>query len=225
LTFKDLKKRVTLEATQQQSRLFKRLQNKPFWIWNIAEHKQEDVKTNGNCCFNHIIGLPQKDGNDKPLYDYEQIIFDSLVTQNYNKHLWIKKATGLGISEFMLRFMAWLCLKDNALSGSQMCIVTGPRIDLGIDFLKKLSIDAAQNRQKACKLIRQEIEGKISLTNLWTEESFAKVMDLLCNEDIQTQIFKGKNERGRLNHFVNTIDRQQMYSNFWQPVLTLRKEG
>jgi hypothetical protein len=53
-------------------------------------------------------------------------IFDSLVTHygntnSYDKHLWIKKATGLGISEFILRFMAWLCLKDNALSGSQMC--------------------------------------------------------------------------------------------------------
>jgi hypothetical protein len=57
------------------------------------------------------------------------IMFDYLVTQNSNKHLWIKKATGLGVSEFMLRFMAWLCLKDDALAGSQMCIVTGPRID------------------------------------------------------------------------------------------------
>ena len=58
---------------------------------------------------NHIIGLPQKDGVDKPLYDYQRMIFDSLVTQNGNvnssnmKHIWIKKATGLGISEFMLR--------------------------------------------------------------------------------------------------------------------------
>jgi hypothetical protein len=72
--------------------------------------------------FNHIIGLPQKGGVARPLYDYEKILFDSLVTKDSNKHLWIKKATGLGI-EFMLRFMAWLCLKDNALSGSQMCIV------------------------------------------------------------------------------------------------------
>jgi hypothetical protein len=41
----------------------------------------------------------------------------------------------------MLRFMAWLCLRDNALAGSQMCIVTGPRIDLAIaliDRMKKL---------------------------------------------------------------------------------------
>jgi hypothetical protein len=141
VTFKDLKKRVTLGVAQQQSKLLETLSNKPFWIWSTEEHKQEDIKTNGGCCFNHIIGLPHKDGFDKPLFDYEGLIFDYLVTQTGNKHLWIKKATGLGISEFMLRFMAWLCLKDNALSGSQMCIVTGPRIDLAIaliDRMKKL---------------------------------------------------------------------------------------
>jgi hypothetical protein len=114
LTFKDLKKRVSLELPQQQSTFFGRLQNKPFWIWNIEEHKQQDIKTNGLCCFNHIIGLPSKDTVDKPLYDYEKMIFDCLITQDdnnnsnpsNNKHLWIKKATGLGISELMLRFMA-----------------------------------------------------------------------------------------------------------------------
>jgi hypothetical protein len=142
MTFRDLQKLVSAQQKENtRKELFQRLQNKSFWIWNKEEHKQQDIKTNGDCCFNHIIGLPQKDGNDKPLYDYQQIIFDSLVAQTGSKHLWIKKATGLGISEFMLRFMAWLCLKDNSLSGSQMCIVTGPRIDLAIaliDRMKKL---------------------------------------------------------------------------------------
>jgi hypothetical protein len=46
--------------------LFEKVQDKPFWIWNVEEHKQEDIKTSGGC-FNHIIGLPQKDGIDKPL--------------------------------------------------------------------------------------------------------------------------------------------------------------
>jgi hypothetical protein len=65
LTFKDLKKRVSPDTTsQQQSKLFGRLKNKPFWIWNIEEHKQEDIKTKGDCCFNPIIGLPQKNGVD-----------------------------------------------------------------------------------------------------------------------------------------------------------------
>jgi hypothetical protein len=61
LTFKDLKKRVTLEAAQQQSKLFQRLYNKPFWIWDTAEHKHENIRTKGDCCLNHIIGLPSKD--------------------------------------------------------------------------------------------------------------------------------------------------------------------
>jgi hypothetical protein len=100
LTFKDLKKRVSLELPQQQFTFFEILRNKPFWIWNVEEHKLDDIRTDGECCFNHIIGLPQKDGNDKPLYDYEQIIFESLVAQNSNKHLWIKKATGLGVRVF-----------------------------------------------------------------------------------------------------------------------------
>jgi hypothetical protein len=146
IVFKDLQKLV-VHSQQENTRkeLFQRLQDKPFWIWDVQEHKQEDIRTNGDCFFNHIIGLPQKDGIDKPLYDYEEIIFDYLVTQtgndNYssssgNKHLWIKKATGLGVSEFMLRFMAWLCLKDDSLAGSQMCIVTGPRIDLAIALIE-----------------------------------------------------------------------------------------
>jgi hypothetical protein len=45
VTFKDLKKRVSLEATQQQSELFSRSHNRPFWIWNTEERKQEDIKT------------------------------------------------------------------------------------------------------------------------------------------------------------------------------------
>ena len=54
------------EQKDQQNILFPKLQDKPFWIWKIKEHKQEDIKTNGDYCFNHIIGLPQNDGIDKP---------------------------------------------------------------------------------------------------------------------------------------------------------------
>jgi hypothetical protein len=57
MTFKDLKKRIS-NNNQQQIQSLDKLQNKPFWIWNIEEHKQEDVRTKGECCFNHIIGLP-----------------------------------------------------------------------------------------------------------------------------------------------------------------------
>ena len=72
---------------------------------------------------------------DKPLFDYEKMLFDNLQLHRY---VWIKKATGLGITEFMLRFMSWLCLRDDSLKGSQMCIVTGPRIDLAITLIDRM---------------------------------------------------------------------------------------
>jgi hypothetical protein len=147
VTFKDLKKRVSLEFTQQQSRLFERLQNKSFWIWDKEEHKQEDIKTNGDCCFNHIIRLPTKDGEEKAVFDYEKILYDALLDNDRSnlfkhvfkhKHLWVKKATGLGVTEFFLRLMAWLCLRNDDYQNSQMCIVTGPNIDIAIKLIKRM---------------------------------------------------------------------------------------
>jgi hypothetical protein len=86
IVFKHLQKLVShsQHGENTSKELFQRLQGKPFWIWNIDEHKQEDIRTNGDCCFNHIIGLPQRNEMDKPLYHYEGIIFDPLVTQNSN---------------------------------------------------------------------------------------------------------------------------------------------
>ena len=87
--------------------------------------------------FNHVIGLPQKNGQELPLFDYERLLFNTL--ENH-KHVWIKKATGLGITEFMLRYIAWLCVRDDSLrrQGAQMCLVTGPRIELAIGLIARL---------------------------------------------------------------------------------------
>ena len=66
------------------------------------------------------------------------MLYDTLES---NKHVWIKKATGLGITELILRFMAWLCLSNShkmGITGSQMCIVTGPRIELAIGLIDRL---------------------------------------------------------------------------------------
>jgi hypothetical protein len=144
--FKDLKKYVDTKNSQmlqehQPATFFSRILNKPFWVWSIEQHMSLDILTDGYCCFNHIIGLPTKSGNDQPFFDYEKLLFDIL---QLRKHIWIKKATGLGITEFMLRYMVWLCLRNSELNGTQMCIVTGPRIDLAIkliDRMKSLFVD------------------------------------------------------------------------------------
>ena len=54
------------------------------------------------------------------------------------KHLWVKKATGLGITELLIRIMCWLCLRNDGYKGSQMVVVTGPNQDLAIKIIKRM---------------------------------------------------------------------------------------
>jgi hypothetical protein len=50
----------------------------------VKKHKQEeDIKTKGACCFNHIVGLPRKDGIEKPLFDYEWLLYRALLEKGY----------------------------------------------------------------------------------------------------------------------------------------------
>jgi hypothetical protein len=120
VTFKELQRLVQAQSEIEQNQLLQRLKDKPFWVWDQSKHKQEDVKTKGECCYNHIIGLPRKDGVEKSIFDYEKSLYDSLLFPEFSnpskhnfkhkhfkhKHLWVKKATGLGVTEFMLRLMA-----------------------------------------------------------------------------------------------------------------------
>jgi hypothetical protein len=74
VVFKDLQKLVSAQQRENtRKELFERLQDKPFWVCDKQQHKLEDIRTDGDCCFNHIIGLPQKNGDDKLLYDYEEM--------------------------------------------------------------------------------------------------------------------------------------------------------
>jgi hypothetical protein len=72
VTFKDLQKLVQSQSGPEQSQLLERLRDKPFWIWNQQQHRQEDIKTKGDCCFNHIVGLPKKENIEKSMFDYEK---------------------------------------------------------------------------------------------------------------------------------------------------------
>ena len=138
---------------------YRSLRDKPFWITDSAKHRSRDMTTKGACRFNHIIGLPKKDGKRKPMFDYEGVLYKALLQPGYlnsypsssislniikvarsfkEKHLWVKKATGLGVTEFMLRFMAWLCLRNDDYRNSQMVIVTGPNQELAIKLIKRM---------------------------------------------------------------------------------------
>ncbi len=109
---------------------FALLRGLPFYDWS-----QKTLDSKFSSSFNHAIGLPEKNGVAYPLFDYERLLFDTLQT---HKHIWIKKATGLGVTEFMLRYMAWLCFSNSKVRDSQMCIVTGPRIELAITLIDRM---------------------------------------------------------------------------------------
>ena len=78
MTLKDLERLVQSSQSQSQQagqgqRLWIKLDRIPFWIWDLTRHKEKSQSQKGACCFNHIIGLPRKDGKPKPLFDYEKI--------------------------------------------------------------------------------------------------------------------------------------------------------
>ena len=163
------------EETPEMQNLKTRLLNKSFWIWMSDKHKEQsnlrNINTHGDCCFNHIIGLPSKNGIQHPLYDYEKMLYKSLMEPSYLnsdikalprvdtmmekevrrkqqaeatyadfkcKHLFVKKATGIGATEFFLRFMVWLCLCNDDYRGAQMVIVVGPNQNLAIKMIQRI---------------------------------------------------------------------------------------
>jgi hypothetical protein len=54
-----------------KSEQFSVFRDKPFYISDIEEHKRQDIINKGACCFNHLLGLPKKDGIEHKIYDYE----------------------------------------------------------------------------------------------------------------------------------------------------------
>jgi hypothetical protein len=126
VTFKDLQRVIESQAGQglNQNQL-QRLRNKEFWYWFERRHKEIDRITKGDCCMQHIIGLPKKDGKEMPIFEYERLLYRALVEPGYmnshpgsasssssstsnnvrypfkEKHLWIKKATGIGLSHIL----------------------------------------------------------------------------------------------------------------------------
>ena len=80
-------------------------------------------------------------------FDYEEELHNILeypekYPEEQRKHLWVKKATGLGITEFMIRYIAWKCLKDDKWTNAQVdvnvVIIVGPRINLAITVMGRM---------------------------------------------------------------------------------------
>jgi hypothetical protein len=95
---------------------------KPFWIQDKQQHREQFINTNGNCCFNHIIGLPVKNGQEFPIFDYELDVIEKV---ERNRNIFIKKASGIGATELILRYLTWKILFNNDLQYKSIFIISG----------------------------------------------------------------------------------------------------
>jgi phage-related protein len=107
------------------------------------------------------------------------------MTRFKDKHLWVKKANGLGITEFMLGMMAWLCTRDETFDGSQMCIVTGPNIKMAT--IERNSINAGMSismtkisKEEAIRAISETVEeiGQPLQNYMSNRQEFKELIDV-----------------------------------------------
>jgi hypothetical protein len=101
--------------------------------------------------------------NKLEYYDYEEELTSILES---NKKLWVKKATGLGITEWTIRWIAWNCLKDDKWKDTQVdvtgVIITGANQDLTnkvVGRLKSLFNHEFKTKESVCILNGCRIEA------------------------------------------------------------------
>jgi hypothetical protein len=98
--------------------------DKPFWIWDKQKHDLEFLIEKGKCCHVDILGRPQKNGIDFPIFDYQKLIFDAIEN---NMNVWILKARAIGLTTFIIYYLTWKILSGHELDHESIFIVSGTR--------------------------------------------------------------------------------------------------
>jgi len=102
-----------------------------FWCFDSLSKKQD-------CCFWHFIfypyGGPERDDIYHPCYEYEHEMLKCL---DENRCLAVFKATGLGITEFVLLWSLHKCYTDKFFLDKDVIIVTGPNVDLAKGLIRR----------------------------------------------------------------------------------------
>jgi hypothetical protein len=131
---------------------------KPFWCDNSTADQLLD------CCFNHIIGLPVKNGVEHPIYDYESGVVDKI--ESY-RNIWIKKASGIGMTELILRYLTWKILSSNELQHKRVFIVSGTYVHHSNELKTRMENLFRRNFP--------EIQLESRFTDLWIKNSNIKI--------------------------------------------------
>ena len=121
----------------------------PFYRFDLTreEHVAEYDRTRGRCCFNHFIGMPEKHDKVFPFFDYEKIIWEDfekslrgiplIEGKPVQKLFAVLKATGIGMTEFLIRIMAWLAVHSKRFMGKRFAIIAGIRMHIAEDIINR----------------------------------------------------------------------------------------
>ena len=107
---------------------------------------RDSLCTEEHCCFWHFIfypyGGPERDGKYHPLYEYEIDILDKMQMECLdsdrtieNKWFCVYKATGLGLTEFILLWILFKSFTDPFFQNKEAMMITGPNVDLAQDLI------------------------------------------------------------------------------------------
>jgi Terminase large subunit, T4likevirus-type, N-terminal len=131
----------------------------------VAESNLLDIfKSKSFLEFNEIIGLPVKNGKEHPIYDYELDVIDKI--ENH-RNIWIKKASGIGATELILRYLTWKILVNNDLQYKSIFIVSGTFVHHANEL--KLRMENLFRK----KFPLMQLESKF--TDLWIKNTNIKI--------------------------------------------------
>ena len=112
--------------------------------------------------FNKIIGLPVKNGKEHPIYDYELDVIEKIES---NRIIWIKRSRGIGITELVLRYLAYKIVSSNELDYKKIMIVSGTMLKHAND-VKEIIQSLFERRFPLIQLESKFTELWIKNTNL-----------------------------------------------------------
>ncbi len=113
---------------------FKIFYGLPFYRFDLTreEHLKLYDEQNSRCCFNHFIGMPEKHGKVFPFFEYEKVLWDdfekSLQGESPQRLFAVLKATGIGMTEYIIRVMAWMAVSSGKYHGARFAIIAGIRM-------------------------------------------------------------------------------------------------